>query len=187
MFSADVSAHDLAGATAWDVVNGAPAFSDTQMHMTIPDAVTITPAAHLDSQKGSVTFQYTRESDTDDIEILVECGIDGYDWLRVYVDGDSDQLVLWWATGGALPQHIESAQTIAVDTRYFVSCAWQHTAMSLSVGALNEDGIADALQTVTGTRDVPMGAWNSDDLVVLAGDLSGAYGAGDYGDDLYGA
>lgn len=186
MFESDLSATDRVGPTVWANPVGTPTFSDTQMHLDDGDAVLITPLEHLDSRSGSVSFQFTRESDTGDVEYLLECGSDGADWLRVYVDG-SDDLVLWWSSDGAAATTLAGPITMSTDTRYFVSCSWQHTATAIVCGVVSSEGVVNSVQTTTGTRDAPVGSWGTEQMVLVAAGPGSAYGEGDYGDDEYGA
>lgn len=163
MFESDLSATDRSGATTWTLDAGTPTYSDAQMHLDGTDAVSIATALHLDPAKGSVSFRFTRESDTGGVETLLECGTDGSgtDYLSLGVDA-SDQFVMTWTADGGSEQSVSSAQTIATDTLYLISCAWQFTAMSVTV----TDDMGT--QTVTGTRDVPVGDWGAGDLVLEA-------------------
>lgn len=163
MFDTDLSATDRSGATTWTLDAGTPAYSDAQMHLDGSDAVSIVTALHLDPAKGSVSFRFTRESDTGGAETLLECGVDGAgtDYLTLGVDA-SDHFVMTWTADGGSEQSVSSIQTIAPDTVYFISCAWQFTTMSVTV---TDD---TSTQTATGTRDVPVGDWGSDDLVLEA-------------------
>lgn len=163
MFESDLSAMDRSGATAWTLDAGTPTYSDAQMHLDSTDAVSIVTVDHLDPAKGSVSFRYTRESDTGGAETLLECGVDGTgtDYLSLGVDA-SDHFVMTWTADGGSEQSVSSVQTIAPDTVYFISCAWQHTSMSVTV----TDDMST--QTASGTRDVPQGDWGSGDLVLEA-------------------
>lgn len=163
MFESDLSATDRSGATNWILDAGTPAYSDAQMHLDGSDAVSIVTALHLDPAKGSVSFRYLRESDTGGAETLLVCGTDGSgtDYLSLGVNA-SDQFVMTWTSDGGSEQSVSSAQTIAVDTLYLVSCAWQFT--DISVMVTDDMGT----QTVTGTRDVPVGDWGAGTLKLEA-------------------
>lgn len=117
---------------------------------SVPTAGIISP------NSGSLAFRFTRKIDTGDIEYILNCGTDGDDRLRIYIDTD-DRLRVAWDTGGALPQSVVSSSTIAVGTEYLVYTEWDgiNIAMSLDAGTL-----------VTGIRDVPLGSWGTDDLVL---------------------
>lgn len=163
MFDTDLSATDRSGATNWTIDAGTPTYSDDQMHLDSTDAVSIVTTDHLDPDKGSVSFRFTRESDTGGAETLLECGTDGTgtDYLTLGVDASDCFFMAWTADGGS-EQTVQSIQTIAVDTVYFVSCSWQFTDMSVTV----TDDMST--QTASGTRDVPQGDWGSGDLVLEA-------------------
>lgn len=187
-FSTDLSATDRSGPTAWtEATSSAVTFSDTQMQLDDGDAVWMASLAYLDSSKGSVSFHFTRHTDTGGDEYLLEYGQDGADWLRIYTDGATDTLVLWWSSGGGTPTTLQSAQTIALDTRYSVTCGWQHTATSMAIGTVGDFGIVDSRVTVTGTRDAPVGEWGTSKLTILAAAPGAEYGVGAYGAGLYGA
>jgi hypothetical protein len=119
-------------------------------------SASISPTGILDPATGSLAFRLTRKIDTGDIEYILNCGTDGDDRLRIYIDTD-DRLRVAWDTGGALPQSVVSSSTIAVGTEYLVYTEWDgiNIAMSLDAGTL-----------VTGIRDVPLGSWGTDDLVL---------------------
>lgn len=163
MFETDLSATDRSGATNWTLDAGTPTYSDAQMHLDSTDAVSIVTTDHLDPDKGSVSFRFMRESDTGSAETLLACGTDGAgtDWLTLGVDA-TDQFFMTWTADGGSEHTVQSVQTIAVDTVYFISCSWQFTDMFVTV----TDDMST--QTATGTRDVPVGDWGSGDLVLEA-------------------
>ena len=122
-----------------------------QLRSATGDIVTIDPTDYLDPLKASFAMRIVRHTDTGTPELFLECGEDGEDWLRLYVDSD-DTLMLWWSSGGALPQTVSSTEAIEPSRVYLVACEWQHTFMALRV---------DRSEKVEGLRDVPTGAWGA--------------------------
>lgn len=122
------------------------------------DIVSIDSTHFAPSTRGAMARRMVRYTDTGSPELLLECGEDGSDWLRIYVDSD-DTLMLWFSSGGALPQTLSSEQTIQPNRIYFVACEWQHTYMAMRI---------DGGDLLVGTRDVPTGTWGAGRLQLKA-------------------
>ena len=155
-FDGSLDATDAGGATTWAVDAGDEQYTagppqQLELDAADSDLISITPTAHIDASTGAMAFWLTRLVDTGTLEDIVECGDDPEDWLRVYID--SDQLNVAWYSGGALPQTVIAAATIAVDTPVFVYLEWSGITQAVRLGNA---------ALVVGTRDVITGAWPED-------------------------
>lgn len=122
-------------------------------------AASIDPTGILDSLTGSLAFRYTRKLDTGTLEPILECGENnaGCDHLQMFID--SDTLWVAWDSEGALPVTIDTGQTIAVDTEYFIYTYWDDLVFGISI---------DNGTPIVSTREVPTGDWGSNPLTLEA-------------------
>lgn len=119
----------------------------------------ISPTGILSPAAGSLAFRFTRKIDTGSLEPIIECGENaaGYDHLQMFID--SDTLWVAWDSDGALPISIDTGQTIAVDTEYFIYTYWTGLTFGISV---NNGTVREA------TRNLVTGDWGSEPFTLKA-------------------
>lgn len=163
-FNGDLAAVTPAGATTWTVDAGDAEYTtgppqQLELDATDSDVISILTAGIIDSTTGAMAFRFTRLTDAGALEPIIEAGENsaGFDHLQIFIDADT----LWvaWDSEGALPQTIDTGQTMTVDQTYVIYTYWDGLTFGVSI---------DNGTPIVASRNVPTGDWGTNPLTLEA-------------------
>lgn len=164
-FAGTLTARTQSSTTSWTVDAGDEEYTTgppQQFEATGADSdqLSMPTSGVIDSLVGSIAMRFTRLTDTGaGTEPILEAGENtaGYDHLQIFIDGDT----LWvaWDSNGALPQTIDTGQTMTVDQTYFIYTYWEDLIFGVSI---------DNGTPIVAVREVPTGDWGTNPLIFEA-------------------